>query len=93
MGAYRLLYHPAVAEEDIPRIPGNLRNRISAALDRRLTEAPERFGTPLRGTLRGYWKLRVGDDRVVYAIHGPEVWVLAIRHRRTVYADALRRLS
>ena len=86
--AYRLLYHPSVATDDLPDIPRNLQRRIEQALTRRLAEAPERYGTPLRGTLKGYWKLRVGDYRVVYRIVKDEVWVLAIRHRRTVYTDA-----
>lgn len=53
--------------------------------------APERYGAPLRGTLRGYWKLRVGDYRVVFRIHADEGVVLAIRHRRIVYGAAGRR--
>ncbi|MBI5344466.1 MAG: type II toxin-antitoxin system RelE/ParE family toxin [Deltaproteobacteria bacterium] len=36
-------------------------------------------------TLKGYWKLRVGDYRVVYKISGNEVLVLGIIHRRDVY--------
>lgn len=85
---FRLLYHREVVEDDLPRIPRNIRSRIAAAIVSRLTEAPERFGSPLRGTLRGYWKLRVGDYRVVYRVAAEEVWILAIRHRRTVYSDA-----
>jgi mRNA interferase RelE/StbE len=40
---------------------------------------------PLRGTLKGYWKLRVGDYRVVFKVAGQEVWVLTILHRRDVH--------
>lgn len=90
--SYRLLYHPAVAAEDLPAIPRNLQRRIALALEHRLTEAPERYGAPLRGTLKGYWKLRVGDYRIVYRIVKKEVWVLAIRHRGTVYAETVSRI-
>lgn len=48
---------------------------------------------PLRKTLRGYWKLRVGDHRVVYKIEGEEVLILGIQHRKTVYEDIVQRLS
>jgi mRNA interferase RelE/StbE len=91
--AFALLYHPDVVRADLVPIPLNVRERIAAALARRLQEAPERFGHPLRGTLKGYWKLRVGDYRVVYRIVGAEVWILAILHRRQVYEDVLRRIG
>lgn len=91
--AFALLYHPDVARVDLLPIPVNVRKRIADALARRLHKAPERFGHPLRGTLKGYWKLRVGDYRVVYRIVGAEVWILAIRHRREVYEDVLRRIG
>ncbi len=90
---FALLYHPEVARADLLLIPVNVRGRIADALARRLGEAPERFGQPLRRTLKGYWKLRVGDYRVVYKIVGAEVWILAILHRRRVYEDMLRRIG
>jgi mRNA interferase RelE/StbE len=89
--AYALVYHRAVADLDLPRIPTNVRSRIARAIEGRLTTSPERFGTPLKATLRGYWKLRVGDYRVVFRIVGVEVRILAILHRRIAYAEAPRR--
>jgi mRNA interferase RelE/StbE len=71
--AYVLRYHPAVAEEDIPALPGNLRAKIARAIETRLAGAPQRYGVPLRGTLKGYWKLRVGDYRVVFKVVADEV--------------------
>ncbi len=88
---FRVIYHPAVAGEDLPRIPADLRGRIARVIEARLTTAPERYGRPLRGTLRGYWKLRVGDYRVVFKPTGDEVRILAIRHRRDVYDANTRR--
>jgi len=86
--AYRLVYHHAVVEEDLPTIPPNIAARIARAIETRLTTHPEQYGAPLRGTLKGYWKLRVGDYRVVYRVVGEEVRILAIRHRKEVYRDA-----
>ena len=85
---YRLVYHHAVVEEDFPDIPANIGVRIAHAIETRLTTHPEQYGAPLRGTLKGYWKLRVGDYRVVYRVVGEEVRILAIRHRKEVYRDA-----
>lgn len=86
--AYRLSYHEAVATDDLPGIPASMRARIARAIETRLAAAPERYGDPLRGTLKGYWKLRVGGYRIVYRVVGDEVRVLAIRHGREVYGIA-----
>jgi len=84
--AYGLAYHPAVLEEDLPSIPRNLSVRIQRAIQQRLTVEPTYYGEPLRHRLKGYWKLRVGDYRVVYQIAGQEVWIYRIDHRKDVYA-------
>jgi mRNA interferase RelE/StbE len=88
-----LLYHPKVVEEDLPRLPSNIHSRIARAIETRLVEAPEQHGAPLRKTLKGYWKLRVGDYRVVYKIAGAEVWILGIIHRKRIYDDVLKRIG
>jgi len=88
---FALLYHPKVAEEDLPHIPADLQRRIARALEIRLGLAPEKYGEPLKGTLKGYWKLRVGDYRAVYKIVGAEVWIFGILHRRKIYDEVLQR--
>ncbi len=90
---YGLHYHPAVAADDLPEIPVNLRERLARAIQTRLTTTPERFGAPFRGSLKGYWKLRVGDYRVVFKIVGSEVWILTILHRKVVYEGITTRLA
>ena len=74
---FSLRYHPAVGEEDILDIPRNLRRRIADAIESRLTLQHHQYGAPLRNPLKGYWKLRVGDYRVVYKLEGNEVLILA----------------
>jgi mRNA interferase RelE/StbE len=90
---FTLLYHPAVGDEDIPKIPRNLHRRIAGAIESRLTQAPHQYGAPLRKTLKGYWKLRVGDYRVVYKIDEHEILILGIQHRKSVYEDILQRVG
>lgn len=89
---YALRYHPRVADHDLLKIPAETRRRIARVIEARLGTSPERFGAPLRGSLRGYWKLRVGDYRVVFKVGGGEVWILAVLHRKDVYDGASRRL-
>ena len=85
-------YHPDVKTVDIPLLDARLRTRIKNAIESRLTIAPHLYGEPLRKTLRGYWKLRVGDYRVVFKIVAEEVWVLGIIHRKRVYEEIKKRV-
>ena len=50
-----------------------IKNRIRNAIEHRLATEPHQYGEPLRKTLRGYWKLRIGDYRIVFKIAGDEV--------------------
>jgi len=45
-----------------------MKARIKKAIEQRLLVAPYEYGMPLRKSLKRYWKLRVGDYRVVYKI-------------------------
>ncbi|MDT8366777.1 MAG: type II toxin-antitoxin system RelE/ParE family toxin [bacterium] len=85
---FRITYHPTVRKDDIPALPKAARDQIRRPIEERLTKAPQEYGQPLRKTLKGYWKLRVGDYRVVFRIEGTEVIVLVIKHRKDVYGDA-----
>lgn len=83
--AFEIRYHPEVKTVDLPRIDARLKKRLQNAIETRLVTAPHQYGSPLRKTLKGYWKLRVGDYRVVYKIVENEVWILAVIHRKKVY--------
>jgi mRNA interferase RelE/StbE len=58
-----------------------LRERIATA------ENPRRFGHPLLGDLKGLWRYRVGDYRIVASIEDDRfvVLVVTVGHRREVY--------
>jgi len=89
---FNLIYHPDVKSIDLPLINTKLKDRIKKAIETRLMTVPHLYGEPLRKTLKGYWKLRVGDYRVVFKIRANEVWILGIRHRKDVYFEMDRRL-
>ena len=89
---FELRYHPDVRSIDIPLLDAKMRTRIKNAIETRLTTAPHLYGEPLRKTLRGYWKLRVGDYRVVFKIVAEEVWILGIIHRKQVYEAIKKRI-
>lgn len=77
-------YHPEVAR-DISGLPQNIKLRIRKAIEDRLILDPVRFGEPLRRSLSGFRKLRVGDYRVIYQVQEQTVIILKIGHRRDVY--------
>ncbi len=89
---YQVVYHPAVLAEDVSSINRNLQIRIKQAIDQRLVTEPSQHGEPLHSSLKGDWKLRVGDYRVVYKIVEQEVRVYRIDHRKEVYAISPQRL-
>jgi mRNA interferase RelE/StbE len=88
--AFRLRYHPDIRDKDLPRINKKIKDRIKDAIETRLVTAPHQYGEPLRKTLKGYWKIRVGDYRIVYKVVGNETWILGIIHRKKVY-DAVEK--
>jgi mRNA interferase RelE/StbE len=89
---FRLLYHPLVTE-DIKGIPRNHKNRISRAIEKRLLTDPVRAGRPLRQSLIGYRKMRVGDYRIIYRVELDAIIVLKIGHRKDVYNKVKSRLT
>jgi mRNA interferase RelE/StbE len=82
---FEILYHPDVPAKDLLRISLDIKLKIKKAIETKLTLAPQDFGAPLRKTLKGYWKLRVGDYRVIYKIVDKTVIVFRMGHRREVY--------
>ena len=83
--SYTIAYHPSVASEDLPKLDKKALARIKRAIEERLMVAPQEYGEPLRRTLKGYWKLRVGDYRVVFTVRKAEIMILGILHRKDVY--------
>ena len=82
---FEITYHPDVPHKDLPKLSEDIKSQIKKSIEHKLVQSPSEFGEPLRRTLKGYWKLRVGDYRVIYKISGKTVLVLRIGHRREIY--------
>ena len=89
---FSVIFHPNAAEE-ITRLNAVMKERLKNAVRERLMTEPSLYGKPLRGTLKGYWKLRVGDYRVVYGIDNNDIIVYAVCHRKKVYRLIKNRLE
>jgi mRNA interferase RelE/StbE len=87
---YSLIYHPDVYNEDIKNIPANMKSRIRKAIETRLQNDPILYGKPLRQSLKGHRRLRVGDWRVIYRVEAHKVVILRIGHRKEIYNKAPR---
>ena len=83
--SYRLLYHPLVLKEDLGKIPYEIKFRIKKVIETRLLSDPVLAGKPLRQSLKGHRKLRIGDWRLIYRIQRKDIIILKIGHRREIY--------
>jgi mRNA interferase RelE/StbE len=80
-----------VKQKDIPKLNGTMKKRIKSAIEDRLLREPEKFSEPLRQTLKGYRKLRIGDYRIVLRIEKDNIIILGICHRKDVYKKVEKR--
>ena len=70
-------------------------DRIDAAIARRIVEKVTWFEgnfhsvvlEKLGWSLRGLYKLRVGDYRIIYTLRAEIITIEAVRHRREVYSQ------
>ena len=62
-------------------------DQIRKAIESKLQTNPIEFGKPLRYSLKGCRRLRVGDYRVIYKIDENIVLIIKIGHRREVYEE------
>lgn len=87
----RIEWHEAAAIEHLRRLDPAVQRRIRQVLQEELPKHPDprRKLEPYKGPLQGYWKLRVGDRRLVCALEGAaEEWslfVVLVAHRSTAY--------
>lgn len=90
---FSIHYAKDAVEKDIPLLPSTWKKKIKKAIEEKLTTSPELYGKPLRRSLKGYRKLRVGDYRVIFRIEKKKVLIFLIDHRSKVYTNVLKRIS
>jgi mRNA interferase RelE/StbE len=74
---YRIDYDEEVFSQ-LAKIPRNVRETIMVAIEERLSVNPFRFKY-FSGELKRYYRLRIGDYRVIYHILNKEVTVLTVK--------------
>jgi mRNA interferase RelE/StbE len=88
---FEVVYQSDVVQEDIPKLSEEWKLVIRYAIEKKLMTRPEIYGKPLRQSLAGYRKLRVGDYRVIFRIEREVVKIFVIQHRSRVYKTAEKR--
>jgi len=84
---YRVAAASRRVEKEIADLPAGVRERIIRAI-RKLVENPRpQEARKLMGAMRGAWRIRVGDYRVIYDVDDAQqlVVILAVLHRREAY--------
>jgi len=89
---YTLIYHSKIPS-DLKKISPPWLQKIQIIIKTKIAKNPEIFGTPLRTSLSGSRKLRVGDYRIIYKIKDKSALIDAIGHRKDIYQIAERRIS
>ena len=77
------------AAKELRKLDRTVAARILQTLEGRIAslDDPRALGSALTGDHAGYWRWRIGDDRVVARIEGARITILVVRvaHRREVY--------
>jgi mRNA interferase RelE/StbE len=86
--AWRIEFDPR-ARDDLARLDREVQRRILRFLRERVAvlDDPRQLGDALTGKLKGLWKYRVGDYRIIARLEDAAVRVLVARigHRRQIY--------
>lgn len=85
--ASKVLYKASIAG-DLRRLDKPMARRLTEKLEQVLGANPD-AGTSLTGDVRGLFRYRMGDYRVIYTKTAEGVLVLRIAHRSKVYRTIL----
>jgi len=84
---YQIKFEQAVIDDDLPSIPKPYKNQIKRVIRERLSSEPVKLGKPLKYSLLGLRRLRVGDWRIIYRINNDTVEIVKIGNRKDIYED------
>lgn len=75
------------AHKEIKKLDPDVKAQIIDAIDDLRRDPRPPNSKPLRGELKGYWRLRSGDYRIIYQIKDEKLQVIVVRaaHRKDVY--------
>ncbi len=91
---YVVTFNEKAIQSDWLKLDSAIKIRIKSAIQQKLQVNPRYFGIPLQNSLHGYFKLRVGNYRIIYKILHIEhvVSIEGIQHRSIVYKEMRKRI-
>jgi len=83
---WKIVYKKSV-QKDLKNVSDDMKYIIKRAIEEKLITDPLKFGLPLKRSLKGLMKLRVGDYRIIYSIEEKivTIHIVKIGHRKEVY--------
>jgi mRNA interferase RelE/StbE len=80
---YKLVFNEEVYK-DLKKLDKPISKKIITAIKNKLIQDPISFGKPLTSTLKGFYRMRVKDYRVIYKVENQKliVFVIAIGSRK-----------
>ncbi len=84
--AYNVIWHEGTLK-DLKKLNRTSVKKIVAKVKNYLIQDPVKLGTPLKGNLKGLYRYRIGEYRVIYVIDQAEkkIIILKVNHRRKIY--------
>ncbi len=84
--AYSAIWHEETLK-DLKKLNRTTAKKIVAKVKNYLIKDPIKLGAPLRGTLKGLYRYRIGEYRAIYVIDQAEkkIIILNVNHRRKIY--------
>ena len=83
LNIYNLVYTRR-AFKDIRKLSHNIKKRIKLSLEK-LQKNPFARSIKLVDESLGQYRYRIGDYRVIFDIHGQDIVILSVGHRREIY--------
>lgn len=84
--AYRVLWHEH-ALNDLKELDRQTAGKIVSRVKGYLSQDPEKLGKPLKGVLKGLYRYRIGDYRIMYSIDrgDNQISILSVGRRKDIY--------
>ena len=84
--AYNVFWHEQTID-DLRSFGRTTSGNIVERIKNHLLLDPEKLGKPLKGVLKGFYRYRWGDYRIIFTIDKAEgrISVLRIGHRKDIY--------
>ncbi len=84
--AYKAIWHEETLKY-LKKLDRTTAKKIVAKVKNYLIQDPAKLGLPLKGTLKGLYRYRIGDYRIIYVIDQAEkkIIILNVNHRKKIY--------